>query len=400
MRLLVLNSLLFLFSCLPAFLFRPFPIKRFAWCFVLCAPLSAFLFQPFPRFSFFFYALLLGLFLFLSIYRVIESGKLSGFLLCWSGGLTVLSSGHLLHAVASTGAAAWFLLLFSLFEGIVFGFAARLLFQRGSEDMVQLTEDHKVSPLPLLFIISAFLFLLTLFGAELPIGCIPISIVLHSLLLMILSLWDNMSLAVRHSKESSEHSQKSVHLIDHASRSSEATLLRQLTESNNKLHQVSLAYQNGDKATLSSLLELPDTQGSSYSPHLLLDAILRSSARKARDAGLLPNFQLQLGSMENFFLPDIGVLVNLMLELMSERHPGDPDTLRLRMQEWGNALIVVVGRRDSLNSVPENKMNALLQLTEEYHGWLELAEKDRGIRLSVVLFRPISEKQPTLQPVK
>ena len=257
---------------------------------------------------------------------------------------------------------------------------------------MQLSEDHKISPLPLLIAISAFLLLLALLGSELPIGCILISIVLQSLLLMLLSLWDNMSLAVRHSKESSEHSQKSVHLIDHASRSSEATLQRHLTESNNRLHQVSLAYQNGDKAALSSLLEFPDEPGSSYCSHLLLDAILRNGARKARDAGLLPNFQLQLGSMKDFFLPDVGVLVNLMLELMTECHPGSSDTLRLRMQEWGDALIVVVGRRDFLNAVPENKMNALLQLTEEYHGWLELAEKDRGIRLSAVLFRPLAEK--------
>lgn len=392
MKELVQNSLLFLFAFLPAFLFRPFHRKRFTWCFVLCALLGAFLLQPFPRFALSLYALLLGLCLFLVVYQQLEHGKLSGFLLCWSSGVAVLNTAHLLHTPALSRITAWFLLLFSLLVALALGLASHWLSRWTTEDAVWLSEDHKVSPLPLLITILSLLLFLTFFGGALPIGCIFFALVLQILLLMILSLWDNMALSVRHSKESSESSRKSVHLIDHASRSSEATLQRRLTESNNKLHQASLAYQSGNKEVLSTLLELPDEQGSSYCSHLLLDAILRHGARKAQEVGLFPNFQLQLGNMQDFFLPDIGVLVDLMLELMTERHPGKSDTLRLRMQEWGDALIVVVGRRDPLSAVPENKMNTLLQLTEEYHGWLELAEKGRGIRLSAVLFRPTVEK--------
>lgn len=392
MEQLIRDFLLFLFSFLPAFLFRPFARKRYAWCFVLCSLLGAFSLQPFPRFALPVYALLLGLCLFFVLYKPLARGKLSGLLLCWSSGIAVLNTGHLLHTLALSDMTAWFLLLFSLLAALSLGFASHWLSRWTTEDTVWLSEDHSVSPLSLLITISALLWILTLCGEAFPIGCAFFALALASLLLMILSLWDNMALSVRHSRQSSEESRKSVHLIDHASRSSEATLQRRLTESNNKLYQVSLAYQNGDKAALCALLDLSDRPDNSYCPYLQLDAILHHRARKAREAGLFPNFQLQLGGMRNFFLPDIGVLVGLMLDLMTERHPGKPDTLRLRMQEWGDALVVVVGRHDLLNTVPENIMSTLLQLTEEYHGWLELAEKERGIRLSAVLFRPTGEK--------
>lgn len=392
MKQFVQSFLLFLFACLPTFFFRPFRRKRFFWCFILCALSGAFLFQPFPRFALFFYALLLGLCLLLVVYMPLEHGKLSGFLLCWSCGLAVLSIGRPPHTAALSGRTEWLVLSLSLFAALVFAFFSRWLSRWEIEDTVWLSEERKVSPLPLLITISFLLLLLTFGETGFSIDRIVIAGVLQILLLMILSLWSNMALSVLHSKESSENSRKSVHLIDSASRSSEATLQRQLTESNNKLQQVSLAYQNGDEAALSVLLDLPEDTGSSYCSLPLLDAILRHSARKSEAADLLPNFQLQLGSMRNFFLPDVGVLVDLMLELMTERHPGKPDTLRLRMQEWGDALVVVVGRRDPLHTVPENTMNTLLQLTEEYHGWLEFAEKGHGIRLSAVLFRPAAKK--------
>lgn len=386
------SFLLFLFACLPAFFFRPFCRKRFFWCFILCSLSGAFLFQPFPHFALFFYALLLGLCFLLVIYKPLEHGKLSGFLLCWSSGLAVLNIGHLPHTDVFSVRTEWLVLSLSLFAALVLAFFSRWLSRWTTEDEVWLSEESKVSPMPLLITISLLLLLLTFRGTDSFINRTVIASVLQVLLLMILSLWNNMALSVLHSKESSENSRKSVHLIDSASRSSEATLQRRLTESNNKLQQVSLAYQNGDEAALSALLDLPKDTGRSYCSLPLLDAILRHSARRSEAADLLPNFQLQLGSMRNFFLPDVGVLVDLMLELMTERHPGKPDTLRLRMQEWGDALVVVVGRRDPLNAVSENTMDTLLQLTEEYHGWLEFAEKGHGIRLSAVLFRPADKK--------
>ena len=388
MERIFLNFLLFLFACLPAFLFHPFQRKRYSWCFILCSLLGAFLLYPLPRFALLLYALLLGICLFFVLYKPTGHSKLSSFFLCWNGSIAVLSTGHLLYTVSSLTPSAWFLLLFSFLVGLSFGLAIYWLSRWMTEDTVWLSEEHRISPLPLLITIFCLMLLLTFFGERFPIGCVFVAAVLQSLSLMVISLWNNMTLSVRHSQESSENSRQSIHLIDNASRDSEAALLRKLTESNNKLHQISLAYQNGDKETVSTLLNLSEEQGPSYCSHFLLDAILRSSAHEARNADLLPNFQLQLGKLQNFPLSDIGVLVDLMLILMIEHHPGKADTLRLRMQEWSDALIVVVGRRDPLRSVPESKMNTLLQLTKEYHGWLELTEKDRGICLSAVLFRP------------
>lgn len=384
--------LFFLLVCLPAFLFRPFARKRFGWCFLPCALLGELLLYSLPRLAFFLYALVLGIFLFFVMYKPLQYGKLSGFFLCWSGSISVLSIGHLLNTTSSSDLTVWFLLLFTLFVALTLGFICRWLSRWTTEDVFWLSEDHKISPLPLLIIISVFQLLLTFFGETLPVICIVVSLTLQAILLLILSLWDNMTLSVRHSQESSENSRQSVHLIDHASRSSEAVLQRQLTEINNKLQQARLAYHSGNKDILDALLDPPEEQGNSYCSQLLLDAILRHSAHEAHEVGLLTNFQLQLGGMRDFPLSDIGVLLDLMLGLMIEPHPGKPDTLRLRMQEWGDALVVVVGRRDSLRAVAESKMNTLLQLTEEYHGWLELTEKERGICLSAVLFRPTAEK--------
>ena len=395
----VQSLLLFLFACLPAFFFRPFHRRRFFWCFILCALLGAFLLHPLDRFAIFFYALLLGICLFPLVYKPLKHGRLSGFLLCWNGGLAVLNIGRLPRPSELSGTAEWLVLALALAAALVFAFFSRWLSGWTTEDSVYLSEDNKASPLPLMITISIPQLLLTFAGTDFSVGRIFIAAVLHSLLLMLLSLWNNLTLSVLHSLESSENSRKSLQLIDSASRSSEATLQRHLTESSNRLRQVSLAYQNGDKAALSALLELPDDMGSSYCAFPLLDAILRHGARESEAAGLRPNFQLQLGSMRNFFLPDVGVLIELMLELMTERHPGEQDTLRLRMQEWGDALIVVAGRRDPLNFVPENTMHTLLQLTEEYHGCLEFAKKGQGIRLSAVLFRPAAEKQPSAHSV-
>lgn len=385
------SILFFLFACLPAFLFRSFPRKRFGWCFLPCALLGALFLYFFPRTAFLLYALLLGLFLFFAVYRPLKIGKLSGFFLCWSGSLSILCIGHL-YIISPAGLTLWFFLAFVFVVSLSFGLAAYWLFRWTAEDTFRLSEERRISPLPPLIMITCFQFLLTFFGEFFPVGCVLISVALQIILLMILSLWNNMTLSVRHSQESSENSRQSAHLIDHASRSSAAELQRQLTESRNKLHQARLAYHSGNKEVLDTLLDLPEEQSGSYCSQLLLDAILRHSAHEAQEVGLLTNFKLQLGSMRDFPLSDIGVLLGIMLELLSEPHPGKPDTLRLRMQEWSDALVIVVGRREPLRVVPESKMNTLRQLAEEYHGWAELAEKEHGICLSAVLFRPAGEK--------
>lgn len=152
---------------------------------------------------------------------------------------------------------------------------------------------------------------------------------------------------------------------------------------------MSLAYQNNDEAALAYLLDSGEERsGVSYCSYLMLDAILREDAARAQKAGLKTDFKLRLGGMSGFSLADTGVMPDTVLSLLSEDHPGTPDVLRLRVQEWGDALVLTAGRRNFLYALPEEKMNVLRQLTEDYNGWLELTEKGMGIRLFAVLFRP------------
>ena len=394
------SFLFFLFTCLPPLFFRPLNRKRFAPCLFLCLLASAA--EPdFPCLLFLF-ALGLGLFLFFAVRHSPSCATMPAFSLCWGGCLAVLDVGHLLFSILSSALTTWVLLLLTFLIALAFALASRWFSRWTLEDAIQLSEEQSITPATPLVILLFLLLFCSLFGGYFPLICACIAVFLHILLLLLLSLWNNMTLTIRHSRESSENSRQSVQAIDRASRSTEAELRRRLTESDNKLHQVKLAFQNGDRDTLASLLELSqEAEESSYSSFLLLDAILRHRAAEARKAGLQPNFQLRLGTMNGFSLAEIGVLLDLMLTLMGEPHPGNQDdALRLRMQEWGDALVIVVGRRDALRTLPEDKMNVLRQLTGDRLGWLELTEKEKGICLSAVLFRNDDEADPTLPRLK
>ena len=381
--------LLFLFACIPALLFRPLQLKRYLWGFLLCAGGAAILLPEGFVPGVFLYALLLGAYLYFAVYRPRKQGKFLGFCLCFSGCMAVLGAAHALLSSDFPSLTGYALLLYSLTLGVGYGFALRIIFREESDDVLPLSEEQKLSPrLPLLMILLCQMFLL-LFGAALPVLCLSISLFLALLSLLLLSLWSNMSLAVLRSRECSELDKQSRQAIDHVNRGTEAELQRRMTESNNRLLQASFAFRRNDKEELQLLLGAADESGSiTYSDNHLLDAILRHRAYEARRSEMTPSFRLQLGAMKGFDLSDIGVVLDMMLGMMSEHHPGHKDMLRLRMQEWGDTLVIVVGRHDCLRMAPEEQMNAMRHLVEEYGGCLELAEWGRDLCLSAVLFRP------------
>ena len=388
---IILNILFLLSACLPALLFPPVRQNRLMWvmpgCALLCGVFTA------SALLLFIYALLLGACLWFLTYKLPEDGKLLSFVLCWGGCLAVLGGGHFLRGGAPASIMTWLFLALMICAALAFGFAINWCTRWTLEDSMPLSDERSISPLPLLFILAGILLLLTLLCGRFPLGCTVSAAVLQVFTLLITALWRDMSLAVRHSQETSDHSRQSMRVIDRASRSSEAELQRQLAESNNKLLLARLAYRNNDHASLAEVLDISEEQdAATYCSFPLLDAVLRHSAYEARRSGMTPNFQLQLGGLRDFSLSDIGVMLDMMLGVMTEHHPGKPDMLRLCVQEWGNALIMTVGRHDRLYSVDGDKLDTLNQLTAERGGWSEFAEKENWICLSAVLFRPSAEK--------
>ena len=389
MKQIIAILLLFLFACIPALLFRTLRLKRCLWGFLLCAGGGAFLLPEGFSPGVFLYALLLGAYLYLMVYRPREQGRCLAFCLCFSGCMAVLGTAHALLASDFPSLTGYALLLYALALGAGYGSALRVIFREESEDILPLSEEQTLSPrLPLLTILICQLLLL-LFAAALPVLCLCMSLLLALLSLLLLSLWNNMSLTVLRSRESSERGKQSRQAIDHVNRGTEAELQRRLTESNNRLLQASFAFRRNDKEELQLLLGTADEPGIiTYSDNHLLDAILRHRAYEARRSEMTPSFRLQLGTMKGFDVSDVGVVLDMMLGMMSEHHPGHQDMLRLRMQEWGDTLVIVVGRHDCLRMAPEEQMNAMRHLIEEYGGCLELAEWGRNLCLSAVLFRP------------
>lgn len=388
---IILNILFLLSACVPALFFLPVRKSRLMWILPVCALLCGM--NPASVLLFFIYALLLGVCLWFLAYKLPENGKLLNFVLCWGGCAAVLDSGHFLRGSAPASVITWLFLVLVICLALAFGFAINWSTRWTLEDGMPLSEDNRISPIPLLLILVGILLLLIPAGGRFPLGCAIAAVMLQVLILLVTALWRDMSLAVRHSQQTSDHSRQSMRVIDRASRSSEAELRRQLAESNNKLLLARLAYRNNDRKALTEVLDIPEELDTTpYCSFPLLDAVLRHAAYEARRSGMTPNFQLQLGGLRDFSLSDIGVMLDMMLGVMTEHHPGEPDFLRLRVQEWGNALVMTAGRHDHLRSIDDDKLDTLNQLAADRGGWSAFTEKENWICLCAVLFRPSAEK--------
>ena len=247
MERLLLNFLSLLAAALPALVFRPFRKKWFRWLFALVSLLAA----PFLTFSlsFFVYALLLGLFLWFCLCRQLPQGRVVSFCLCWNGCLAALGV-----AAALRDSVLCFPL--TLCAAALFVFTAKWLSRWSLEDTISLSGEQSISPLPLLLPLTPLLLLLLILPfRQYPVLRAVAALLLQGFTLLTVALWSNIALAVRHALESSQHSRQAFERIN---RNSGTELRRQLTESNNRLRQLSLAVRSGDSAAIDALLDPPE----------------------------------------------------------------------------------------------------------------------------------------------
>jgi len=370
--------------CIPALFFRAEGKKRWWWLYGTCIVCGGALLGFSVPAAELIFAFVMGACILIPGLRMHRSGVAVSFCLCWSAGLAVLCGRNIL-----TTAFPQVSLLCALVLSAAFSVVTRLLSRWTMEDSAVLSEERRVTPLLLLSVFSLLALCAVAFAPTAPGACAVISIASAAFSAMVVSLWNEMRLAVTHSVEGVQQSQKKLEAIDKASRNTDSELYRQLAECRSRLEQLSAAFRQGDMDCLGQLLSVDSIpEQSSYSSNLLLDAVLRSGAARIEKAGMRTDFSLLLGELKAFSASDLGVILDIILDILSEPHPSESDTVRLRVQKWNKMLVISAGRRAALRVVPEVKREALNTLAERYQGWTDFTQQEKGTRFSVVLFEP------------
>jgi len=381
----VLGFLTSAMCCLPSLVSRQLDLKRRWWLYGCCILLGgAILWSDIPG-SAAIYAVLLGACIVLSFFRSEKPGKYLRIALCWGSGMATLCGRFLFSAQAVFLSAVSVLIV-----STGFSFASRWLSKWTAEDFVALTEEKKTSPMLLMCFLLGVLFVITAVSEVFSVACAWLAVAFGIAIALTITLWNDLSLAVSHSLETSQQRQSRMAAIDRASRDSDAEIFRQLTECRNHITQLQLAYGNHDMAAVDALLSTEtDSRRRSYTDNMLLDAVLRNRAYQIEKRGMRTDFILQIDSIRGYSISDIGVILETMLDLISDSFGGSHDLVKLRVQTWHRMIIMTAGRRSGIQSIPELKRETLRQLADDYHGWFEIAEFGKETRISVVLLDPV-----------